>query len=377
MNKQVMKKPDRTYRVIIGGGGTGGHVFPAISIANALRQMLDEVEFLFVGARGKLEMEKVPEAGYRIEGLPVAGFQRRITWKNITFFFKLLQSMRLSKRIIRNFRPDVAIGVGGYASGPILRAAIRKQVPVILQEQNSYAGVTNRILARSSEKICVAFDGMEKYFPKEKIVFTGNPVRQDLLLPAEETKASYAHFGLKEDKKVILLIGGSLGAGSMNSCMMRNLEKLRRSGIQLLWQSGKYYHEKAGEALDVSGAGNIVLLPFIREMNRAYQVADLIISRAGAGTISELCLVGKPVILVPSPNVAEDHQMRNARSLYDRNAAEVVPDKDAEKELVDMALQLIGDKKKMEILAGNISTLAIPDAAQKIAAEVIKIMEER
>lgn len=366
----------KKYRIIIGGGGTGGHIFPAISIANAVADAMgDAVEFLFVGALGRIEMEKVPEAGYEIVGLPVAGFQRKITWKNVTFFGKLLRSMLISRRLIRTFRPHVAIGVGGYASGPIVRAAARKKVTVVLQEQNSYAGVTNRLLAKSAEKICVAYKGMERYFPAEKIIFTGNPIRQDLLLPAEAREESFRHFGLDPARKVILLIGGSGGARTLNESVIGQIGAIAASEAQLLWQSGKYYHEAARMSLQQSGATNIILLPFIREMNRAFQVADVVISRAGAGTISELCVIGKPVILVPSPNVAEDHQTRNARSLSDEDAGILVHDRDAGTELIGAALQLLGDTEKQAILSENIKKLAIPDASERIAGEVIKLLK--
>jgi UDP-N-acetylglucosamine--N-acetylmuramyl-(pentapeptide) pyrophosphoryl-undecaprenol N-acetylglucosamine transferase len=369
-------EPVNKYRIIIGGGGTGGHIFPAISIANAVGSALgDSVSFLFVGATGKIEMEKVPEAGYEIVGLPVSGFQRKLTWRNITFFFKLLRSMQLSRKLIRTFDPHLAIGVGGYASGPIVKAAARRKVPVVLQEQNSYAGVTNRILAKSAEKICVAYQGMDRYFPAEKIVFTGNPVRQDLLLPGSERDASFHHFGLDPGRKVILLIGGSGGAKTLNESVMEHIDELASSSAQLIWQSGKYYHEAARLVLQQSGAKNIILLPFIREMNRAFQVADLVISRAGAGTISELCMIGKPVILVPSPNVAEDHQTSNARALTDANAGILVHDRDAKRDLVGTALQLLYDTQKITELSENIKKLAIPDASERIAGEVINLLK--
>lgn len=330
---------------------------------------------LFVGALGKIEMEKVPEAGYEIVGLPVAGFQRKLTVQNILFVFKLLRSMQLSSQLIRKFNPDLAIGVGGYASGPIVKAAARRGIPVLLQEQNSYAGVTNRILAKSAAKICVAYEGMERYFPKEKIVLTGNPVRHDLLLSSKEKPAAQKHFGLQEGKKVILLIGGSLGARTLNESIFRNIDLLAKSDVHLIWQCGKYYYEQAKQILYESGAKNVTLLPFIKEMNLAFLAADLIISRAGAGTISELCLVGKPVILVPSPNVAEDHQTKNALSLTTKNAAVFVADKDAESELVKIALLLMSDELKCSMLAENIKKLAIRDSSERIVNEVKKILE--
>jgi UDP-N-acetylglucosamine--N-acetylmuramyl-(pentapeptide) pyrophosphoryl-undecaprenol N-acetylglucosamine transferase len=367
----------KRYRIMIGGGGTGGHVFPAISIADALNRVLDDPSVLFVGALGKLEMEKVPEAGYEIVGLPVAGFQRRLTWRNITFFFKLLRSMHISRQLVRKFGPDIAIGVGGYASGPIVKAAARRKVPVLIQEQNSYAGVTNRLLAKAAAKICVAYPGMERYFPAEKIVLTGNPVRQDLILPDSEWEGSRGHFGLLPDKKVILLIGGSLGARTLNESVIGNIGEIAQSDVQLIWQSGSHYHERALHALLQSGAENIFLLPFIKEMNRAFQVADLIISRAGAGTISELCLVGKPVILVPSPNVAEDHQTSNAKALTDRQAGVLVADRDAERDLFATALRLVHDEIQKRVLSDNIKKLAIADSSERIANEVIKLLKKK
>ena len=370
-------KEAKKYRIIIGGGGTGGHIFPAISIANALSEMLNDASFLFVGARGKIEMEKVPEAGYEIFGLPIAGFQRKISIRNISFFFKLVRSMMLSAKLVRKFQPDLAIGVGGYASGPIVRAAARRGIPVVLQEQNSYAGVTNRLLGKSATKICVAYEGMEKYFPRDKIVLTGNPVRQDLVMPPGEFEKSMSHFGLNPGQKVILLIGGSLGARTLNESIMANLDMIRESGFQWIWQCGKYYHSAAEESLGKSGVTNIMLFPFIRSMNRAFQVADVIISRAGAGTISELCIVGKPVILVPSPNVAEDHQTSNAKSLTDHGAAVMVADRDASKELVPAAIRLAGDEEEKVKLSKNIEKLALPDAAKEIAGEVIKILDRK
>jgi len=370
-------KQENKYRIIIGGGGTGGHIFPAISIANALSEKLDDVEFLFVGARGKIEMEKVPEAGYRIVGLPVAGFSRSFSVKNITFFARLLRSMQQSAKLIRQFRPHLAIGVGGYASGPIVRAAARRRIPVLLQEQNSYAGVTNRLLGKSAKRICVAYEGMERYFPREKIVFTGNPIRQDLLLPDKERANSYRHFGLRSDRKVILLVGGSGGARTLNESMMDHLDRVENSGIQWIWQCGNYYHEKALASIESGEFKNVKLVPFIREMNRAFQVADVIISRAGAGTISELCMVGKPVILVPSPNVAEDHQTRNAMALTNHDAGMMIADKDARDLLVDRAIDLVKDEQTQHKLAENIKKLAIPDASHRIAGEVIKILEQQ
>jgi UDP-N-acetylglucosamine--N-acetylmuramyl-(pentapeptide) pyrophosphoryl-undecaprenol N-acetylglucosamine transferase len=367
----------RPYRILIGGGGTGGHVFPAIAIADALKERDPDTVFLFVGAKGKLEMEKVPEAGYSIEGLPVAGFQRRLTLKNISFFFKLLASMSRSRSIIRSFQPDLAVGVGGYASGPILKAASRKGIPIVIQEQNSYAGVTNRLLARSASTICVAYENMDRYFPSGKIVITGNPVRQQLIGLKEMREASLKEFQLDEGKKLCLVVGGSLGARTLNRSFLAGFEKLDREDLQVLWQCGSYYHEELKEKVQNSGLSNIKILPFISRMDLAYEAADIIVSRAGALSISELCLVGKPAILVPSPNVAEDHQTHNAEALVGKTAALLVSDADAEEQLVDKMLGLLEDNKLRKELSQNIKKLGIPDASQRIAGEVYKILEEK
>ena len=374
-----MKRMDnnRPYRILIGGGGTGGHVFPAIAIADALKEMDPGMEFLFVGALGKLEMEKVPEAGYSIEGLPVAGFQRRLTVKNISFFYKLFISMIRSRRIVGQFTPDLAVGVGGYASGPILKAAARKGVPILIQEQNSYAGVTNRLLARSARTICVAYEKMERYFPADRIVITGNPVRQQLLNLQTDTKQGYSEFEIEKEKKVCLVVGGSLGARTLNRSFMEGLEKLDREDLVVLWQCGRFYHREVEEKVRTSGRKNIRVMPFISRMDLAYGVADVIVSRAGAITISELCIVGKPVILVPSPNVAEDHQTHNAASLVSKRAALMVPDAEAGEQLVDRMLKLMEDRTEKEMLSKNIKQLGIVDASQRIAAEVQNILTEQ
>ena len=360
--------------MLIGGGGTGGHVFPAIAIADAIKALYPATQFLFVGASGKLEMEKVPEAGYAIKGLPVAGFRRSITLKNLTFFYKLVVSMVQSRRIVRTYKPDVAVGVGGYASGPILKAAARKGIPILIQEQNSYAGVTNRLLARSASVICVAYEEMEKYFPKEKIILTGNPVRKSLLEFSGEREQGLKEFGLEEGTQVCLVVGGSLGARTINRSIMDGLNRLNRQDLQLLWQCGAYYIDEAREAVEKSGLRNIRVHPFISRMEWAYQIADVIVSRAGAITISELCLVGKPAILVPSPNVAEDHQTRNANALVERKAAWMVPDRDAPEKLVSTMMQLMENRDQQRQLAGNIKKLGISDASERIASEVIKLM---
>lgn len=368
---------NRTYRILIGGGGTGGHVFPAIAIADALKEREPGAEFLFVGALGKLEMEKVPEAGYTIEGLPVAGFQRRITLKNFTFFYKLMLSMIRSRRIVRRFHPDVAVGVGGYASGPILKAAARQGIPILVQEQNSYAGVTNRLLARSARVICVAYEKMDRYFPADKLVITGNPVRKQVVHLKGNPEQVRKEFSLEEGKSVCLVVGGSLGARTLNRSFLDGLPKLDRDDIQVLWQCGRYYQKEVEEKVRASGLKNIRVLPFISRMDLAYGAADVIVSRAGAISISELCLVGKPVILVPSPNVAEDHQTHNAKALVEKTAALLVSDAEANDQLVDRMLWLMEDEHLKEELSTNIKQLGIPDASQRIADEVLKILEEK
>jgi UDP-N-acetylglucosamine--N-acetylmuramyl-(pentapeptide) pyrophosphoryl-undecaprenol N-acetylglucosamine transferase len=367
MNQQKHK------RIIISGGGTGGHIFPAISIANALRKIDAETEILFVGAEGRMEMEKIPAAGYRIIGLPVAGLYRSLTFKNFSVLIKLLKSLRKAKKVIRAFGPDVVVGVGGYASGPVLRQAGRMGIPTLIQEQNSYAGVTNKLLAKRASTICVAYDGMEKYFPSGKIIKTGNPVRQnfDNLKSLQDEALTY--FNLKKEFPVILVLGGSLGAGSINTSLSDNINVLRDSDCQWLWQTGKYYFENVKALVSLSFSENISVHGFINRMDYAYAAADIIISRSGAGTISELCLVGKPVILIPSPNVAEDHQTRNAEALSTRNAALLIKDNMASETLVDEAIKLISDKSRRDLLSENILKMADRDADIRIAREILKL----
>ena len=362
-------------RVIISGGGTGGHIFPAISIANALKNIDPSTEILFVGAEGRMEMEKVPAAGYSITGLPVAGLYRSLTLKNIGVILKLFKSLRIARKVINEFKPDVVVGVGGYASGPVLRQAGRMKIPTLIQEQNSYAGVTNKLLAKKASVICVAYDGMEKYFPAEKIIKTGNPVRQnyDNLKSLEEEALNF--FGLKPGFPVILVLGGSLGAGTLNKSLSDNIGKLRDSDCQWLWQTGKHYFESVNALVSVSFTSNISVHDFINRMDLAYAAADVIVSRAGAGTISELCLVGKPVILVPSPNVAEDHQTKNARALSDNEAAVLIPDDQAVKLLVNEAVRLVSDSGRRRVLSENIAKMADRDADIRIAEEVLKLAE--
>jgi len=363
----------KSKNIIISGGGTGGHVFPAISIANAIREIDPNANILFVGALGKIEMEKVPAAGYKIIGLPVAGLQRRLTTKNISFVYKLINSLKISRKIIKDFKPDVVVGVGGYASGPVLRIANIKGIPTLIQEQNSYAGITNKLLAKKAKKICVAYEGMETYFPKNKILLTGNPVRQDLLDKIGSRKEAISHFELESGRKTVLVIGGSLGARTVNQSVIGDIEKIGKSDFQLLWQTGKYYYEEAKKVTDESGYKNIKVLDFITRMDMAYAAADIIISRAGAGTISELCLVGKPVILVPSPNVAEDHQTKNAMALVNKNAAIMIRDIDAREKLIDTTLELIENEKQRISLSENIKGMALRDSAKIIAEEVLKL----
>jgi UDP-N-acetylglucosamine--N-acetylmuramyl-(pentapeptide) pyrophosphoryl-undecaprenol N-acetylglucosamine transferase len=360
-------------RVIISGGGTGGHIFPAISIANALMKIDPETEILFVGAEGRMEMDKIPDAGYRIIGLPVAGLYRSLTLKNFTVLIKLLKSLNKAKKVIKEFKPDVVVGVGGYASGPVLRQAGKMGIPTLIQEQNSYAGVTNKLLARKASAICVAYDGMEKYFPKEKIIKTGNPVRQNFDNLKTLQEEALCFFNLKKDFPVILVLGGSLGAGTINNSLSENINILRESDCQWLWQTGKYYFENVKALVSLSFSENISVHGFINRMDYAYAAADVIVSRAGAGTISELCLVGKPVILIPSPNVAEDHQTKNAEALSKNNAAMLIADNKATKILVDEAIRLISDKKRRDAYSENIMKMADRDADIRIAEEVLKL----
>jgi len=362
----------KNLKFIISGGGTGGHIFPAISIANALKRKHPDAEILFVGAEGRMEMEKVPAAGYAIKGLPVSGFDRSNLLKNIKVIARLFKSISMAKKIVREFAPDVAIGVGGYASGPTLYAANKLHIPTVLQEQNSYAGVTNKLLAKKAAKICVAYDNMERFFPKNKIILTGNPVRE-LRIKNEELKMAYEHFGFSPEKKTLLIIGGSLGARTINQSVINGLEALKASGIQVLWQTGKFYFENAKKNANSSNNPNLVATDFIARMDYAYAIADLVISRAGASSISELCLLGKPSILVPSPNVAEDHQTKNALALADKNAAKMITDKDAPEILINEALKLIENDNELKILGENALAMAQLNSADRIADEILSL----
>lgn len=361
-------------RVIISGGGTGGHIFPAVSIANAIKRQHPDAKILFVGALGRMEMQRVPAAGYEIKGLPICGFDRKNPLKNVKVVFKILKSQHMAKRIIKDFKPMVAVGVGGYASGPTLNQAAKMGIPCLIQEQNSYAGVTNKLLAKKASKICVAYDGMERFFPADKIIKTGNPVRQALIetnMPKDEALKS---LGLDPTKKTILLVGGSLGARTINESVMQHLDLVEQSDIQFVWQTGKYYNAKINEDLKSRKAiPNLKVTDFISDMGTAYRAADLVISRAGASSISEFCLIGKPVILVPSPNVAEDHQAKNAMALVNKQAALYVKDADAPATLLRLAIETVKDEAKLNKLGENIKRLALPDSADIIAREVAKL----
>ena len=363
-------------RIIISGGGTGGHIFPAISIANAVRERWADSEILFVGAEDRMEMERVPAAGYKIIGLPVAGINRHHLLKNFSVMLKLLKSMQKARKIIIDVKPDIAVGVGGYASGPILKAASAKGVPTLLQEQNSYAGVTNKMLAKKATAICVAYEGMEKFFPEKKIVLTGNPCRQDLLLSEENRQQGYIHFGLNPEKKTMLMLGGSLGARTLNQSIINAFPQLTKADdLQLIWQCGKYYYKEI-QQLQREGKipPNVHLFDFVSRMDYAYSVADLVISRAGAGSISEFSLLGKAVILVPSPNVSEDHQTKNAQALVDKGAAIMIPDVEASEILFDRAVTLVRNDAELKDLSENIIKLAQHDSAKRIVDEIEKII---
>ncbi|MDX1911997.1 MAG: undecaprenyldiphospho-muramoylpentapeptide beta-N-acetylglucosaminyltransferase [Saprospiraceae bacterium] len=364
-------------KILITGGGTGGHVFPAIAIADAIKKLRPDAEFLFVGATGKMEMERVPKAGYEIVGLNIAGFQRSMSLKNLSFPFKLLKSLWKARDIVRKFQPNVVIGTGGYASGPVMRAAQRAGIPTLIQEQNSYAGVTNKILGKRAGKVCVAYDHMEQFFPTDKIVFTGNPVRSDILNLEGKRGEGLQYYGLDPEKKTIVVIGGSLGARTLNNAMRDNVEFFEKyDGIQAVWQCGKFY-EYEYSAMETAKLPNVHCRAFIDRMDLLYAAADLIISRAGALSISELCLVGKPVILVPSPNVAEDHQTKNALALVEKGAARLVRDADAGEKMLQDALLILESEALAFSLSESIRQMGRPNAAEAIAREAIKLTEER
>lgn len=369
---------NRPLRVIVSGGGTGGHIFPAVSIANAIKKQHPEAEILFVGALGRMEMQRVPAAGYKIEGLPVRGLVRPLwSLKNIGVMLDFFKSKKMVKQIIRDFKPQVAVGVGGYASAPTLNAAYSMGIPCLIQEQNSYAGVTNKSLAKKARKVCVAYNGMERFFPSDKIIMTGNPVRQNLLengITKEEARKS---FGLEPNKKTVLIIGGSLGARTMNESVLAHLEDIRQSDAQFIWQTGKYYIQSLSEELSKKDAlPNLKMMDFISSMDNAYAAADIVVSRAGASSISELCLLGKPCILVPSPNVAEDHQTKNAQALSTKDAAIFIADKEAKDKLIGVALKTVMDDAKLASLSENVKKLAFHNSADVIAEEVYKLAVE-
>ena len=369
----ILVPMNKKFKVIISGCGTGGQIFPAVAIANALKNKFPEVEILFIGAEGRMEMEKVPAAGYDIIGLPVMGLTRKISPQIFTFFIKLLKSLKKAKRIIKDFKPLVVVGVGGYASGPAMRSASSLKIPCLIQEQNSYPGITNKLMAKRAAKICVAYDSMEKFFPAEKIIKTGNPVRQDITVLEGKRDDAFAFFGLDSKKPTVLIVGGSLGARTINESIASGLKMFIDNDIQIIWQTGKHYIEIAKSKVAQFDSKNIFVSDFIYKMDYAYCAADIIISRAGASTISELCIVGKPAIFVPSPNVAEDHQTKNAQALSTKDAALMIKDSEAVEKLVNSAISLINDSSKRDVLSKNILKLALLNSADIIAAEVHKL----
>ena len=363
------------HKVIISGGGTGGHIFPAIAIANALRRIQPDIEILFVGAQGKMEMEKVPAAGYDIIGLDIQGFNRQSLLKNIALPFKMVKGLLRARQILKDFKADVAIGVGGYASGPLLMMANMMNIPTLIQEQNSFAGKTNISLGKKAKRICVAYDGMDRFFPKNNIVLTGNPIRRESVNIIGKREQALASFGLAQDKKTILVTGGSLGAGTLNDCIKKAIQRLDQAGVQVIWQCGSYYYDKLYAEIGSTLSSAIKLMPFVKDMSLAYAASDIIIARAGAGTISELCIIGKPAILVPSPNVAEDHQTMNALALVNKSAAVLVKDNEAREVLIDEALRLLQDATTLNELSKNIKELALEHADDDIAREVLSLIK--
>jgi UDP-N-acetylglucosamine--N-acetylmuramyl-(pentapeptide) pyrophosphoryl-undecaprenol N-acetylglucosamine transferase len=363
------------YRLIISGGGTGGHIFPAIAIANAFRDRHPDSQILFVGAQGRMEMTRVPEAGYKIVGLWISGLQRKMTFSNLLFPVKVLVSLMKARKLIKKFKPDVVVGTGGYASGPIMMAATSANIPAVIQEQNSFAGLANKQVANKASRICVAYEGMEKYFPKDKIVLTGNPVRKDILNIQGKRSKAFAHFGLDENTKTLLIIGGSLGARTINESIIRHIDKITDAQIQMIWQTGKGYFEAYKARLSQIDQRRLRVRDFLKEMDLAYAVGDVVISRSGALAVSELCIARKPSILVPSPNVAEDHQTKNAMALVSKSAAVMVLDKDAEATLVDVALKLLFDEQRCDKLSQNIASMARPNATEDIVTEIEKLIK--
>ena len=367
----------KEYRIIISGGGTGGHIFPALSIANAIKAKQPDAKILFVGADNRMEMQRVPDAGYEIVGLPIAGFDRKNLLKNIKVLWKIFKSQRMARKVIREFAPQVAVGVGGYASGPTLKMAASMGIPTLIQEQNSYAGVTNKILAKGARLICVAYEGMERFFPKERILLTGNPVRKNLLEMRANRKEAMKAMQLDENRKCVLIVGGSLGARSINEGIMANIEKIREnSGIQFIWQTGKlYFEEMKRRAAEAGKPENLIITDFVSNMGNALSAANLVVSRAGAGSISEFALLGKAVILVPSPNVSEDHQTKNAMALVDKDAAIYVADANVNEELIEKTIETVNDEMKIALLEANIQKMGKPNAASEIADEVLKLAD--
>lgn len=361
-------------KVLISGGGTGGHIFPALSIANALRRRDPQIEILFVGAENRMEMERVPAAGYKIEGLPVAGFFRTKIWRNIPVLFKLWKSMRKARGIILGFNPDIAVGVGGYASGPVLKQAQKNGIPTLIQEQNSYAGVTNKLLSKNADAICVAYDGMERFFPADKIIKTGNPVRKDILTSIVDQRQAKTQLGFDPDAPLIVVVGGSLGARTINDAMKQAVKPLSEAGASVLWQTGKLYADECRQA--AQGIPNLQATPFVSRMDLVYRAADIMVSRAGASTISEIQLVGMPAILIPSPNVAEDHQRKNALALASRDAAVMIEDADASARITQTLLSLLGDSDRLTRLGQNARTMALPDSDEKIVDKIFEIIRK-
>lgn len=360
--------------MIVSGGGTGGHIFPAIAIANEIKALCPQADILFVGAKGRMEMQRVPDAGYRIIGLPIEGFNRKNPLKNIKVVADILRSQWKARKVIKDFKPQVVVGVGGFASGPTLNTAAKMGIPTLIQEQNSYAGVTNKLLAKSASRICVAYEGMERFFPADKIIMTGNPVRQTLLSGNISKDEALCQFHMKSGIPTVLIIGGSLGARTLNDSVLGKLDTIRESGVQVIWQTGKFYSQHIADTLaSHPKVENLTVMDFISDMPSAYAAADLVVSRAGASSISELCLLGKPCILVPSPNVAEDHQTKNAKALSGKEAAILITDAEAPARLIDSAIAVVRDKGQLEQLSANIKKLAIPDSANRIAKEVLKL----
>ncbi|MFI0428289.1 undecaprenyldiphospho-muramoylpentapeptide beta-N-acetylglucosaminyltransferase [Mariniflexile sp. HMF6888] len=364
----------KTYKIILSGGGTGGHIYPAIAIANELKLRFPDAEFLFVGAKDRMEMEKVPQAGYEIKGLWISGIQRQLTWKNLKFPFKLISSLWNARKIVKAFKPDVAIGTGGFASGPLLQIAAANKIPYLIQEQNSYPGITNKMLAKKAQKICVAYDGLDRFFPKDKIIKTGNPVRKGLLDVETKTVEAKNFFDLKHGKYTLLVLGGSLGSRRINQLIEKKLDFLDTQNVQVIWQCGKLYYS---QYKIYNNTNNVQVYEFLNNMDFAYAAADIVISRAGASSVSELCIVGKPVIFVPSPNVAEDHQTKNAMAIVDKDAAMIIKEEDLEADFENKFSQLIASPEKQKKLGSNIKKLALVNATKQIADEVEKLLKSK